>query len=190
MTLPVSPDKRGARDRHERAGGMRWTPRSRRRTWLRRTAKACGPDAAVLASSLVVSPASDGGKRAVHRGELVISRKAIAQGRPDALRWTCMLMRALLVHIAHEIAGAARIRHSLRPLTIEGVRFPANLGRNASREGEPICRMHAQLGHHPRHPEARALRCTCTAGRASKDEPQAQNSHPSRLAASAARASG
>src|SRR4051812_11830461 len=27
-----------------------------------------------------------------------------------------MLMRALLVHIAHEIAGAARIRHSLRPL--------------------------------------------------------------------------
>jgi hypothetical protein len=24
------------------------------------------------------------------------------------------------VHVAHEIAGAARIRHSLRPLTIEG----------------------------------------------------------------------
>src|SRR5258708_1092185 len=31
-----------------------------------------------------------------------------------------MLMRALLVHTAHEIAGAARIRHSLRPLTIGG----------------------------------------------------------------------
>jgi hypothetical protein len=28
-------------------------------------------------------------------------------------------MRALLVHIAHEIAGAARIRHSLRPLNSE-----------------------------------------------------------------------
>src|SRR3954447_26644554 len=27
-----------------------------------------------------------------------------------------MLMRALSVHVAHEIAGAARIRHSLRPL--------------------------------------------------------------------------
>jgi hypothetical protein len=27
-----------------------------------------------------------------------------------------MLMRALSVHIAHGIAGAARIRHSLRPL--------------------------------------------------------------------------
>jgi len=31
-----------------------------------------------------------------------------------------MLMRALFVHIAHEIAGAARIRHSLRPLNFEG----------------------------------------------------------------------
>jgi hypothetical protein len=31
-----------------------------------------------------------------------------------------MLMRALSVHIAHEIAGAARIRHSLRPLIYEG----------------------------------------------------------------------
>src|SRR6267154_2283246 len=34
-----------------------------------------------------------------------------------------MLMRALSVHIAHETAGAARIRHSPRPLTIEGVKF-------------------------------------------------------------------
>ena len=29
---------------------------------------------------------SDGGKRAVHRGDHEVSRKAIAQGRPDALR--------------------------------------------------------------------------------------------------------
>jgi hypothetical protein len=29
-----------------------------------------------------------------------------------------MLMRALSVHIAHETAGAARTRHSLRPLNI------------------------------------------------------------------------
>jgi hypothetical protein len=29
-------------------------------------------------------------------------------------------MRALLVHVAHEIAGAARIRHSLRPLISGG----------------------------------------------------------------------
>src|SRR5436305_14014804 len=47
-----------------------------------------------------------------HRGERVISRKAIAQGMSDVLRFTCMLMRALFVHTAHEIAGAARFRHS------------------------------------------------------------------------------
>src|SRR3954463_9765735 len=69
-----------------------------------------------------------------HRGERAISRKAIAQGRPDALRWTCMLMRALLVHIAHETAGAARTRSSLRPLFTEGGKFLAKLGRNASRD--------------------------------------------------------
>src|SRR5256885_16610941 len=57
-----------------------------------------------------------------HRGDHVISRKAIAQGMSDVLRFTCMLMRALFVHVAHEIAGAARIRHSLRPLIIEGGR--------------------------------------------------------------------
>src|SRR6478672_10125801 len=33
-----------------------------------------------------------------------------------------MLMRALSVHIAHETAGAARIRHSLRPLNWRGRR--------------------------------------------------------------------
>src|SRR5256885_17105460 len=38
----------------------------------------------------------------------------------DVLRFTCMLMRALFVHVAHEIAGAARIRHSLRPLISRG----------------------------------------------------------------------
>src|SRR6266699_3617502 len=55
-----------------------------------------------------------------HRGDHVISRKAIAQGMSDVLRFTCMLMRALSVHTAHEIAGSARIRHSLRPLNFEG----------------------------------------------------------------------
>jgi hypothetical protein len=31
-----------------------------------------------------------------------------------------MLVRALSVHIAHKTAGAARIRHSLRPLIFRG----------------------------------------------------------------------
>src|SRR6266404_2736133 len=37
----------------------------------------------------------DGGKRAVHRGEHEVSRKAIAQGRPECFRRTCMLVCAL-----------------------------------------------------------------------------------------------
>ena len=49
-----------------------------------------------------------------------------------------MLVCALFVHIAHETAGAARTRSSLRPLTTEGEEFPANLGRNASRERERV----------------------------------------------------
>src|SRR4051812_31072686 len=39
---------------------------------------------------LAVRPADDGGKRAVLRGDHVISRKAIAQGMSDVLRCPCM----------------------------------------------------------------------------------------------------
>ena len=49
-----------------------------------------------------------------------------------------MLMRALSVHIAHETSGAARTRHSLRPLTIEGEEIPAELGRIVPRERECV----------------------------------------------------
>src|SRR5207248_2025866 len=66
----------------------------------------------------------------------------------------CMLMRATTTTIAHETSGAARIRHSLRPLIFQRSReLLANLGRNAPRD--------AKL--YARHPEARAQR-------ASKDE--------------------
>src|SRR5881392_1634511 len=69
-----------------------------------------------------------------HRGDHVIIRKAIAQGMSDVLRFTCMLMRALSVHVAHEIAGAARIRHSLRPLIGEGVRITLQTSGATRRE--------------------------------------------------------
>jgi adenylate cyclase len=39
-----------------------------------------------------------------------------------------------LVHVAHETAGAARIRHSLRPLITEGVKFLAKLGQIMPRD--------------------------------------------------------
>src|ERR1700692_1614801 len=42
-----------------------------------RTAKTCGPDASVLASSRRSFSAGDGGKKADHRGERAISRKPL-----------------------------------------------------------------------------------------------------------------
>ena len=78
----------------------------------------------------------NGGKRAVLRGEYVISRKAIAQGRPGVLRCPVCSCAFCFVLTAHETAGAARTRSSLRPV-FEGGKFLAKLGRNASRECEP-----------------------------------------------------
>ena len=87
--------------------------------WLERTVKSCGPDVAVLALSPREAKllGDDGGKKAVHRGELEVSRKAIAQGRPGCSACTCMLVCALSCAHAHETAGAARTRSSLRPLS-------------------------------------------------------------------------
>src|SRR6478735_9016461 len=78
------------------------------------------------------------------------------------LRRGCrMFSAALYAHvrtsltIAHETAGAARIRHSLRPLTTEGERIPANLGRRASRECETVSTVIASAAKQsmPQHEE-------------------------------------
>jgi len=133
-----------------------------RRARPKRTAKACGPDAALLASMLLGAfdfPGRYGGKRAVLRGEHAINRKAIAQGMSDVLRCPVCSCAFCSVHDAHETAGAARIRHSLRPRFEEGGEFLAKLGRIAQRDTN-TCLF--------RHPEPRALRRTCTAGRASR----------------------
>jgi hypothetical protein len=58
----------------------------------------------------------------VRRGEHDISRKAIAQGMSDCLRCPVCSCAQLFIHIAHETAGAARIRHSLRPLIWRGAK--------------------------------------------------------------------
>jgi hypothetical protein len=50
------------------------------------------------------------------RGEHGISRKTTAQGMPACSGCTCMLVCASLALFAHETAGAASTRHSLRPL--------------------------------------------------------------------------
>src|SRR2546422_9611111 len=88
---------------------------------------------------------SDGGKRAVHRGELEVSRKAIAQGRPECSRCPVCSCAFLLAQIARETAGAASTRSSLRPLSKRAGSSPVKLGQLMSRDRERI--FHC---HHPR----------------------------------------
>jgi hypothetical protein len=60
------------------------------------------------------------------RGELGISRQTIAQGMSDALR--CPVCSCASHHsFAHETAGAARTRHSLRPLSSRGAEITVKL---------------------------------------------------------------
>jgi hypothetical protein len=104
--------------------------------WLERTAKSCGSGAAVLALSPREAKllGGDGGKRAVLRGEHEVSRKAIAQGRPECSRCPVCSCAVLFAQIARETAGAASTRSSLRPLFSKGANEDANLGRSAPRE--------------------------------------------------------
>jgi hypothetical protein len=91
-----------------------------------RTAKPCGPGARGWrqAGGGLQSPTgpSEPSIRQRRRqdefvsGERAISRKTIAQGMPECSDCTCMLVCALLRTFAHETAGAASTRHSLRPL--------------------------------------------------------------------------
>ena len=116
---PVSPDERGGSRSSRTRGGMRWT-RVRRKTnaAVSRTAKACGSGTAVLVSSSREAKLSgdDGGKKAVRREEHVISRKPLRrEGRVFSAEPVCSCAHSF-VHFAHEIAGAARTRSSLRPL--------------------------------------------------------------------------
>src|SRR5260221_2979381 len=67
-------------------------------------------------------------------GRSRISRKAIAQGRPEASAKPVCSGAAFLCNIAHETAGAARTRSSLRPLISEGEVFEQILGRVAPRD--------------------------------------------------------
>ena len=77
--------------------------------------------------------AGDGGEKSpILRGERDISRKAIAQGMSDVLRCPVCSCAHSLHNLAHETAGAARIRHSLLPPRRDNDR--QNLGQTVPRE--------------------------------------------------------
>ena len=166
MTPLVSPDGGAARDRHERAvrcDGREWRTRRRR---LTRTAKSCGPGVAVLALSPREAKllGDDGGKKAVLRGELEVSRKAIAQGRPGCSRCTCMLVCVFLVCTCTRDRGCGK--HPVFPA-------PSDLD-----EGKQRCRpraKHVARSQTRIHPSLRAQRLV---RRSSKSEGGSKSIYP------------
>src|SRR5438046_6759915 len=118
-----------------------------------RTVKSCGSDAAVLALSPREAKllGGDGGKRAVLRGEHEVSRKAIAQGRPECSRCPVCSCAVLFAQIARETAGAASTRSSLRPLISRRANEMQSSG-TSDREIAKLCR---RMGGAKRYPSPR-----------------------------------
>src|SRR5713226_1209781 len=86
--LPPSRPTRGAfRDRHDALGRNVMDALAsgvflRRTKTPKRTAKSCGPGAAMLALSLWSNSQVTVAKKPAHRGEHEVSRKPIARGKP------------------------------------------------------------------------------------------------------------
>src|SRR5438876_1807080 len=88
----LAPTRGAYHDRHDTWGagcdgrfGVRHVFSCRTKT-PGRTAKSCGPGAAMLASSLWSYPQVTVAKKPAHRGEHEVSRKAIAQGMSECFR--------------------------------------------------------------------------------------------------------
>ena len=148
----VSPDKRGGSRSSRTCGGMRWTQ------WPRLTsvAEADGevvwswrPDAGVKYLQGSLHGATEA-KEPGHRGEHEISRKATAQGKPDASAEPVCSCAFSSVHIAHETAGAARTRPSLRPLFLGRANDRQTSAQNPPRERELISLQSSSLAQRRR----------------------------------------
>ena len=83
---------------------------------------------------------SDGGKRARSPGRSRISRKTIAQGRPDDPPVPVVLPRAFC---CTRTAGAVGARSSLRPLIGEGGKFTIKLAQTCGEIARLCPRMNA-----------------------------------------------
>jgi len=102
---------RGGSRSSRTCGGMRWTQMAAKDERCRsRTAKSCGPDAPTLASSSREAKLlrGDGGKKAVHRGELGVSRKPSRRESRDVSATPVCSCAFSFCAFAHETAGASR----------------------------------------------------------------------------------
>src|SRR5712671_746306 len=114
----------------QRAGRM--TPK--------RTAKSCGSDAPMLASSLREEAQATVSNKPGHRGEREVSRKTIARGMPGRSGEPVVTMLVCLFFITHEAAGASCARHSLRPLFSGGanIRKTSGASRRENADAYPL----------------------------------------------------
>src|ERR1700730_16818498 len=105
---------------------------------LRRTVKSCGPDASTPASSLADKyPLGDGDKKARSPGRARRNPlKPLRREMPGVSGGPVVTTRVRLLHFAHEAAGAAGTRHSLRPLFSSGERILHH--SDASRRGNAL----------------------------------------------------
>ena len=93
-----------------------------------RTAKTCGPDLPTLGSSRrKLFCRRRWLKKPGHRGEHAHKPKTIAQGAP-ACSAVPVVSNSCAFYLAHEAAGAASIRCSLRPPSREGPTIEQNSG--------------------------------------------------------------
>ena len=139
----LAPARGAYHDRHDTldagCGGRFCSGAQARTNEQERTAKSCGPGAAMLALSLQCFLQVTVAKKPAHRGEHEVSRKAIAQGMSDCLRCPVCSCAPKCAFLAHETAGAARTRHSLRPL-FSRARFSCKTrAKRAARPRSCVC---------------------------------------------------
>ena len=145
ITIAVSSPRRGVGHRHHTLG---WDAVD---AWVQARVDVQTTDR-VRRSRVVLAPrcwrqacgklsASDGDNKPAHRGEHEVSRKAIAQGMSECFRSPVCSCAPNAQFLAHETAGAACTRHSLRPLFREGQRIGKSSGKT--------CRENASTRHRP-----------------------------------------
>src|SRR5712675_2731834 len=100
---------------------------------LQRTAKSCGSDAPMLASSLREEAQATVSNKPGHRGEREVSRKTIARGMPGETGVTVVTMLVCFVLFRTRGCGCIERPAFPAPSIIEGHRL-AKLGRIAPRE--------------------------------------------------------
>jgi hypothetical protein len=139
----VSSPRRGVGHRHQALGWDAVDAFVSARVSVRRMNKS------VRRSRVVLTPrcwrqvgskyaAGDGDNKPAHRGEREVSRKAIAQGMSECFRCPVCSCAPIAQLLAHETAGAACTRHSLRPL-FEGGQRDGNSSGETRRENAFTC---------------------------------------------------